>query len=205
VFGLDVRDRSGLEDLYERCLVLLRAWSAILDDRTRAELAALMESIGLPSFAEPTPSPKTTARLEVFLPVTIEDRETDEPTSDERVLAAFEGATVRGGDRLADIDCVRRATGGSREIVGVHEDYGFAHGSAVELVREGGAGPLRCRITFELSRAPREDELRALLDVVEKELLFTGWGLNLEWHGGPEDDGHRVGVGARVEEHRLIG
>ena len=107
MFGLAIPDdisRADWLDLHQRCMSLLALWPAMLDESTAAELGAMMVQLGLPPVAAPRPTPRTAARLLVFLPVTVEDLDTDEPI--------FDGARA-ASERVVDIACVRAATDGA--------------------------------------------------------------------------------------------
>lgn len=155
VFGLVLPNRDeSFEPLYQRALTSLAAWTTVLDPKSTAELSAFMKRLGLPTFTNPTPHRATTGRLTVTLPIVVEDLDADEPTTDQGVLTSFDGARAHGGEHLLDIACMREATCGSSELKGVHENYGWAHGSSAELVYDRALNELRCRLTFDVSRAP---------------------------------------------------
>ncbi|MBX3187245.1 MAG: hypothetical protein KF819_09525 [Labilithrix sp.] len=206
VFGLEISDRTDprFAALFERSMELLAAWPAVLDDESSAEIAALMVELGLPPSVAPTARPTTAARMRVLLSVKVEDLSTDEPTTDPAVLAAFDGARLVGSVDLVDIPCIRTATGGSFALKGVHEAYGWAHGADVDMVFDAASGALRCRLTFELSRTPLAGEVRGLLDAIEGELLFTPWGLNLDWDRTADDDYHAL-VAPEIVQHVVEG
>src|SRR5262249_1387847 len=157
-----------------------------LDANRASELASLVDQLALPRItAQPSLLPSAVAVLHVFVAAHVEDIETDEERTGASVLQSFDGTREERGQRLVDMASIRHATGGSCELVGVREDYGWAVASDVTLVLTESDNHLRCRLTFDVSRVPNDGELLQLLHVIEDELFFTSWGLNMVWdrHG----------------------
>lgn len=201
-FGLQVPKEvlaaPGAAVLAARGIEVLEEWAPHLSLAQHDMLGELLvrtgiRHAGLPMAPSPPPA---VARLLVDVPATIQrfDPETEdhEDVHDPAVIARFDG--VRASQGLDDLPCVVRATGG---------DDSWCLGGGAALVYDPATG-LRCRLTFEAARVPNAKEVASALKMVEQELFFTGWGLNLEWAIEDADlcDMH-ASVRSNVLAHRL--
>lgn len=150
-------------------------------------LADCMAMKGLPTFSEPTSAPVIVAKLRVVLPASVDNYETGEPLEDIALLRKFEGGHPEN-EELCEVYCIEQATLDPGREGPLGQPARWAHASSVRLKYDAEARALRCIIELDLSRNPTDEELEKLLTVIEKELFYTGWGLNLDWVRIPDGD-----------------
>lgn len=204
VFGLQPPPGGipGAGALAERCLDALRAWAPMLDAETSEALALQLRDLGLPPIVAAPEPPTPTLALHVFVGARIEDLETGEKVDDpallDRVGNLVHGAPERSDFSLVDIPCI--------DAVVSSEEERWATDGWAELFYDDQERALRCRLTFDLVRAPTPEELSVLLDAIENELFFTGWGMNLDWDFElpTELEDLSVYTDTKVLAHRLL-
>lgn len=208
VFGLALPAQGVVdpEPLVARGLELLRIWEQVSEPNQRDELAMLAKRLEIPLASQPKPvRAPTTHHLQIWLPVVLDDFEAAEETiyTSPAILRSFDGVQLRDDRDLIDLPCLRTASGGEPGAVSNYPVYGWATGGEIALAFDPVHATLSARLTFELARAPSAEELERFLTVVRDELLFTGWGMNLEWDCDPDPATISIQVQPRIERHAV--
>ncbi|MBK6695604.1 MAG: hypothetical protein IPG50_25840 [Myxococcales bacterium] len=200
-FGMQVAPETlaSAEALAQRCVEVLKEWVPRLSDAQHGELGKLLAGVGLRTEGLPAaPSSTVVASLLVYVQAKIvnveADTEEEEKIRDPEILARFDGARVI--QPLDQVDCLMEATGG--------DDKSWWLGGDASLVYDRATG-MRCRLTLDASRIPSDAEIATVLQTIERDLFFTGWGMNLEWEIEEADDTLNLSpmVGRTVLGHRL--
>lgn len=201
-FGMHVAvwaipDRRALAD---RCLAMLARWVRFLSEEQSEQVAKMLRQLHLPvpdGLPEPSAADAPVARLFVYTKAQVHDIDTTETITDPEVVDAYVGAqpTIPIDDSpLTDV------MGGER--------HGWWRGGEVTIVRgddADDADALRCELAFDLAKVPDSSEIGRVLRIVEEELFFTGWGLNLDFTSDRSDsyDGVALHVDTVPIAHRL--
>lgn len=168
-FGLEITGEQieDVEALVADCLRAVEAWGPVLDDDSKAELGMQLARLGLPPvFLAPVPRERL-GTLELLLEAVAEDLE-GEPL-DAGSLIALDDVETRDGETLIDVHAVAVCVAP------------WALETGMRLVHHAEAPRLRCELAFEAAEAPTDEQVAALVRVVERELFDTSWALNLEW------------------------
>lgn len=208
VFGLALPSQGIVdpEPLIARGIELLRSWEQRIAPHLRDELALLARRFHIPLASEPRPvRPPTTHRLQIWLPVVLDDDEADEETiyTSPDVLRSFDGVRLRDDLDLVDLPCLRVASGGDPGAVSPYPAYGWAVGGTIALAYDPADATLSAWLTFSLTRAPTGEELDRFLASVRDELLFTRWGTNLEWDCEPDPETISIRLEPRVQRYTV--
>ena len=134
------------------------------------------------------PRAAVAARLVVHLVATAQD-EGEQPVADPTVLAAWDGAR-----ELSGIDL--------RTLAPLEREHAIVSGRAA-LSHDPRAGRLTCALTLDCSHKPTPDEVARVLRIVETELLFTPWGMNLEWEERSGTRATTILVDAEIVRHEV--
>jgi hypothetical protein len=198
VFGMQVDAASvtGASDLADRALAVVTEWLPTLTTDQHAAIGSVLAKLGLPAVGGAVaPLPKrVVSKLLVWTKAEVVDIDTSAVITDPTIIARFEGA--RPSSDLGDPLCLVDATEG---------DDGFWIGGDAELVLDHARTGLRCLLTLDLARVPTTEQVNRLLGVIENDLFFTGWGLNLDWEVEDQDGLENVSVSVDVKpvQHRL--
>lgn len=176
IFGLTIPNRDErFAPLYERAMAILSEWSQSFTEEEQTTLADFMHSLGLPTFASVTAPKTAVAELRIVLPASLVNVDREEAIIDPKLLQRLDGAHVENEDAVFDLPCMES----------VADDCGC--GSQMWLEYDAKANALRGVLALEVSRMLSNEEVEALLAVVERDLFFSGWGLNLQWPDAAAD------------------
>jgi hypothetical protein len=182
IFGLQVTRASipSPEALADRCLSVLAGWVPYLTETQAEQVARMLHERELPSAAiglpEIAPLPTAVARLNVYLKANVVDVETGRLVTDPSLVMRFVGARASG--YLDDVPCLVGATGG---------EHGWYCGGSASIVEDPAwYGALLCELALDLAKVPDTVDITGLLRVIEEELFFTSWGLDLAWEIEPD-------------------
>jgi hypothetical protein len=209
VFGLALPEQgvADPEPLVARAIELLGIWEQVIAPELRDELAILAKRLRIPLASQPRPvRAPTTHHLQIWLPVVLDDFEADEETiyTSPAILQSFDGVRLRDDCDLVDLPCMRIASGGDPGAVSNYPVYGWATSGVIALAFDSARATLSAMLTFELTRAPMAEELDRVLTTVRDELLFTGWGMNLDWDCEPDPETISIHLKPQVERHAVI-
>jgi hypothetical protein len=208
VFGLALPAQGVVdpEPLVARGIELLRIWEQVIDPDLRDELAMLAKLVHIPVASQPRPvRAPTTHQLQIWLPVVLDDFEAAEETiyTSPAILQSFDGVRLRDARDLIELPCLRIASGGDPGAVSNYPVHGWATGGEIALAFDPERSTLSARLTFELTCAPSAEELERFLTAVRDELLFTGWGMNLDWDCEPDPETISIHLQRQVERYAV--
>jgi hypothetical protein len=148
----------------------------------------LLEDVGM---LEPAPPPAIVGRCIVVLEAGLVDFESGKPIIDPALFALVHGTVEASGQALRDVSCLDRVD--------------FFDGAQLELHFDREAQALRGWLVFDAHCEPTAAEMDALVQIVEQELLYTGWGMNLGWDTPAELEplNARIDIRPRVISHRF--
>ena len=180
VFGLDLGTTKlgalpGHEERVRRIRELFREWLDFTEGPVRQQIVDELKWSDMGDWLG-VEAPVTGATHSVVfeIRVAVSDSETDEAVSSPR-LAELDGCSEEGALDLTELAPLR--------------DLDWLVEGDLVLRYDQARAALRGYLEFRASTRPSDDDIARLRSIIEEELFFSGWGMNLEFDA-PVDGWH---------------